>query len=161
MILRTERTADIAGILIRPIYILFHIIIDLRHWPVLVISRYAVQNLCCSLEEGIIEVYDAGKASEVGVKRPLAVIREFRRHCLTKKFPIGSPPSVDALLYIPDYQIITASGLAFSEKRAEILPLDTGCILKLVQQIMVVAYTYLLIDKRCIRFVNYAAKNSI
>ena len=99
-------------------------------------------------EEAVVEADHGARAAPVALQGHNLGVREGFLHLATQQFPVGIAPAVDALLDVAHDQVAARSGLAFLQQRQEILPLDAGRVLELVEQEMLVAHAQLLIDER-------------
>ena len=88
-------------------------------------------------------------------------MRELPAQYAVQQIPVRVSPSVDTLLDIAHYQVHIPCRIAVGKKRMEVVPLDAGSILKLIQEEVVEPDTYLFINERSIATVNDTAQNSI
>ena len=109
------------------------------------------------LEEGVVEPHHLGRAPPVVAQSvlPASVRSQIGLDTAVQQLPVRPPPSVDTLLHIPYGHAEVPRIHAVGYKRTEIAPLHPGCVLELVQQIVVYPAAHLLIYKRCIAAVYY------
>ena len=89
------------------------------------------------------------------------MVRKHLGDSFIKQFPIGSSPSVYALLHISHYEVLSILTLAVVKQRVEVLPLNMGRILELIQKEVLETHSKLLIYERCIRPVDYILEYSV
>ncbi len=107
-----------------------------------------IQNRSRLREKRIVEFDYISETAVVSLQFVNPDIRKFFLQTGIKQSPIRSSPTVYALLYITDYQIIKSLGITVLYKRPEILPLYLRCILKLVKKEMFKPYTELFVYER-------------
>ena len=65
------------------------------------------------------------------------------------------------MLHIPDYQVASPAGIAFLQKRKEILPLYKGRVLELVKQKVLIPDAKFLVNERSIGTIDYIPEQGI
>ena len=156
-----ECKRHISGRLVRLGYLLFHVSIDCSHLSFVAFIGHLVDDIRSRSKEPVIESYNRRETPVVGIKNLLLMAREHLRNSLVKQFPIGSSPSVYALLHISHYEVLSILTLAVVKQRVEVLPLDMGRILELIQKEVLETYAKFLIYERSIRPVDYILEDSV
>ena len=87
--------------------------------------------------------------------------RQFPLDPGAQQVPVRTSPAVDSLFHVADNQAVMSPGQGILHQRAEILPLERRGILELIQQEMLITDAHFLINERCIRPVDDAAKKCV
>ncbi len=116
-------------------------------------------------EEKIIEFHNQSVGTPIGVvgfaHAGGVMARKLLRHACGDKRGVGVAEAVDALFGVADNQIVLSSAVVLFEQGAEVVPLHSRCVLKLVNQIMVDRSAEALINERGIVVAYYALQHRV
>ena len=116
--------------------------------PFIETLQTAVQAAGGITEEAVVEPDYVSKAPVVVFQCLWVSPRKAILHILGKQLPVRATPAVDTLLHISHDEAFLPTGFTFLKQGEEVVPLDPGRVLKLIQQEIVVEDTEFLVDER-------------
>ena len=125
------------------------------------LTRHPIENRGSIFKESIVEFDYIPEASVVAVKCFHTALSKFSLNLARHHPPVGTAPAVDALLHIADKQILLPLRDTILDERSEIVPLNPGGVLELIQEEMLETHSQLLVDERSVRAVDYIPQNHI
>ena len=112
-------------------------------------------------EESIVEPDDGPATAPVGAESVNLRPVELPGEAVGQKLPVRAAPAIDALLDVADHEVGTSGSIAFAKQRKEVLPLDGGSILELIQQEILEADAHFFVDERSVAAVDYVPEDGI
>ena len=128
-----------------------------------VAAQNVVQLLCRIGEEGVVELYDCPAGAVVAVQNGLGAgfQAELPLQTGVQQVPVRTPPAVDGLFHIAHDQVVKPAGLAVLQQRTEVLPLDRGRVLELVQKEVLETDAQFLVHERGVGTIDDVLEDGI
>ena len=151
-----KNNVHISASLFLRLHILLHIGIDIGY-DMSAVAENPVERLRRELVESVVKLHYRPGTSPVRRKALFVSHRtELRLQLRIQEIPVRIPPPVNTLLHVAHDKIRVAVGHTVLQQRSEILPLNPGRILELIQQEMIEPHPQLLVYERSIASVNDA-----
>ena len=123
-----------------------------------VVARDRLEGLHGLFEEFVVEVDDMARTAAVDVEGFDVDAQRRLPLDVAEDAPVAAAPTVDALLHVADEEVAAALGEALEEEHAEVLPLQSRGVLKLVDHDMAQQGADLLEDERRVAVAHHATE---